>query len=569
MPNRSDLVLTTVGGVAVGELILRTLPEFLGLGDNIILPVVVLLSAKHLLDVAVLGWGVGWLLLFAVVFHYGPHLFPAKIVDWAAGIPVRLAVATSSVFVGMLVEQAIIQTAFPDATQIITITPEVVSYTLGWTVLGFAVAAVLPAYGATNELLSKPSGTFVLLSDEIRDNISFWGFTLRGAFVAVAVGVLLAEVSLMYPIPELLIVGVVMYDGTLEYLLGLTPVSSRRDLVERFSTGTVAAWGTAVNVTILGYVVGILFGVVLLSLYAFSRIDLATIFDAGPARVVFGGLCLLPAVVYVIRYCDQILHRIPARMHIIMHGWDSVDEVPPRVSGALIPPAALLLAFDCGLAGTLGWVDWGVVLLLAAATLLVSYYPFPLPLDVGDFRAVPLSTALSASLLTTGIQLQSVSESTLPSGIQPEEVLMLLLPALLVALLVLTPFALANGYVEWRAGNDYGARGGRLLGISWAAFTLFSLAVVAMVAAGINPDPEVHPQGTTLLLIQAVSTGWLFSGIAAAFTGVKYLLTVTTDAIRAAWKLLKLVAYTPVWLLKITGTWIGNRSVVAELREID
>ncbi|SFR35065.1 hypothetical protein SAMN04487947_0260 [Halogeometricum rufum] len=554
------LFLGGIGGLAVTDLLFRGVAELVGIGDSLVVPLGMLIVSRHVLDLATIGWGIGWLFLFSLVFYFAPHLFPTRISDWAAGLPVRTALSVSAILVGIVTEKAIVSLIPSVGTTPFPLSVQSAVVVVGMTVPLFGVATVLPNVGSSTRVLSYDDESMVVLPKRMRTELSFFEFTFRGAFVAVALGVLLAEVSLLYPIPELLVVGFAAYDsvggsiGTPSYL------PAGRDLAEKISTGTVAAWGGIRELLVLLYVTFVIFVAVVFGLYVFSQWSLPQSVIDSPENVGLGLILVVPSIVYAVQYGVRILERIPGQMRTSMHGVETPDEIRTRAPGFLLPPVCLVLLASLTeqtAAIPLGETAfWAVAVVAAASTLLFAFGTFPVAVELSDFHALPW--AVGVSTLATGVGFAAVN-GPLTGG--PNEVETVGVAAV-VAFVLMSPYVVVTGFSAWRDDPQYGTDGGmRRLAISWGAFTVCFLVSVGVFIAVGSPESLPEPVGGVLGIALLVS----------AFAVAVNTALVLYDLAKAAARLLLVVGtaivFTPVWLLSQVGEWIAKRSVLDELRK--
>lgn len=551
-----------VSGVAVADLLVRSVPELIGQGDSLVIPLSILFASRHALDLAHVGWGLGWMFLFSLVFYFTPHLLPARISDWAAGIPARTALAVSATLVGTVTETAIVSLIPSVGTTPVPLSAQSVGGVLGSTVLLFGLATVLPSIGSSTRALSYDERSLVVLPREMRRDLSFFEFAFRGAFVAVALGVLLAEVSLLYPIPELVVVGFAAYDGLVGDASTPSYLPAGRDLAEKVSTGTVAAWGGIRQLLVLLYVVFIIFVAVVFGLYVFSQWTLPQDAIDSPESVGLGLLLVVPAVVYAVQYAVRTLERIPGEMRAQMHGVETPADMRTRAPGFLLPAVAMLLLAITTEETAGGRIPfdqtgfWAVSVAAAAATLLFAFGTFPVEVELPDFHAVPWAVGLSTFAFGVGFAAVGFI-----SGGEVTPLETMAATAVLVFMLM-CPYILVTGYGAWRDDPQYGTDGGmRRFAISWGALAACVLVLLGTVALFGSADavPELirTPLGFLLLAVLA----------AVAINTARVLYELSKLTVRLLLVAGMAVALTPVWLLRQVGEWIAARSVLRQLRE--
>jgi hypothetical protein len=412
-------VVSSVGGVALVDLLVRSVPELLGVGESLVVPVLFLFSVRHVLDLGFVGWTLGWLFLYVVVFQFTPYLYPSRVRDWAAGVPVRFALATSSVLVGVVTESLVIRVLPLLGTTVVPNRWTIFAGVLGMAGLLFVVAAVLPPVGHSLSFFARPTSTLVELPRSVRNTISVTEFIVRSSFVAVLIGVLLAEMSLLYPLPELLAVTIVGYDFVRSALGRVNVLPARSDLAEQVAVGGVAAWGSIRELLQLVYVMGILYTLLGLIFGRVAEIRATVGLTREFSTAAFVVLSIVGVVAYSLKYCTAVLHSLPPLMDPATTGEQQVEDLPPKPLGGLILPALLLAFFVKFPAGeAIGWEHW-----LTLVTLLVISLTAPIaaasvdwrglfvPLSTEDYYAgLPLDVALAGAIFFTAVDLLSGNE---------------------------------------------------------------------------------------------------------------------------------------------------------------
>jgi len=570
--DRSILFFSSMGCIAAGDILLRTFPELLGLGDSFILPILTVVTFRHLVPFATIGWGLGWLLLFFLVYYFTPKLYPETILKWASSVQVRFSLALSAVGVGVLVEKTILVMMDFGTTPTPLSFPVVVGVLVGTVVL-FTIASVTPPIIVLREFFPVASSSIVRLPARLRRDYSFTEFTVRGSLLAVVLGVLLAEVSLLYPLPELLVLGVVAYEGLLDGLFGGNYLPARRDVAERAAVGAVAVWGSLRHFLILGYAVSVIFLAVLFALYVFNQLPLSTALRRNPGSVLLMLSMVGATLVYTTKYSIRMLVRLPVQIHRSLNA-ESIPEEPefeqenPRLSGFLIPGGVTASAFLTVFAttnsaevvslATLSDAQLAVCVGLVLATLLLSYRPFPRAIELSDYQVFPIATALGLNSFFFGAAYvnyflyDGATDAPIFVGFP------------LFAFTAVCPFLTLTGFEYWRREPDddteYNIRG---LAMSWGLFALVWIIIFGRVLANFLGFLPSEPSSVETLLFGApltVSLLWV------AVTTFRFLSRMGSRALEVVMSVVLVVVFSPVGLALMIIEWLADRSIVNELR---
>ncbi len=317
------------GSLAVGEVLLRTVPEVLGFGDNIVLSAFAVIASRVFLDASTVGWVFGWLLLLGVVFQLTPYLLPERFAPITAGLPFRLTLTAIVATVGIFVERLILESWVDAGNTPLDISIEVAGPVTVASVIVFSIVFSLPPLGRSLRLLAAPDATYVA-TDRVPLEMPLLMFGAHCTALAVLLGTVLAEVSLLYPLPELLVLGVIAHDEVLALVGSVNQLPARRDVAERISIGSVAVWhGLRSSISAM-YLVGTLFFFIPYLLLNTTQLELVTQATARPLAVGFLALCLVPATVHVTLFCIRGLEQFAETRH------------RARVPGLLLPAGLLV-----------------------------------------------------------------------------------------------------------------------------------------------------------------------------------------------------------------------------------
>ena len=336
-----------LGGVASADLLLRIVPELIGLGDGLLLPVGTLLASTYLLEWGTIGWLFGWLLFGAVVFQMAPLLYPHRLYEWAHGLPNRLSLSAGAVALGVFLEKFVL------AVLDIGTTP--LPYDLA--AFPFVLGAVLALLLASRVLPAvRWESEFLYSFDEAiypRESVDTGVFTAQHLLVALLLGALLAETSLLFPLPELLVLAVVGVDVADTRFS--TNVPARRDLTERLVQGVTGIWIGPRGLLWFLYVAFSLFTAFFLIVLYVELVNLGALVTRRPLTAAFVGYCLGGTVLLVTVSTVRLAERIPARIHARQQQSDAAARTsgatPPtrdraRVPGFLLPAGLLWMCLE-------------------------------------------------------------------------------------------------------------------------------------------------------------------------------------------------------------------------------
>lgn len=228
-------VLAAVSGI---DLIARGLANILFAGEFIEIAVGTTLVSTLVLDVGNIGWFFGWTVLGAAVFLVSPRIFPQQLVTWARGIPARTTLMVGSVGIGIYVSWFVGTLSQFETSQITLQGWMLLALLAGITVL-LRLSFVVPPWCPDIWLLRSDWESPLTLAGEIRTGEA----VARLLLIVTLAGVFLALVSRLFPLPEIMLIGLALWHGILRSLGPAgTDVRGRRDVGERFLVGLSAVW---------------------------------------------------------------------------------------------------------------------------------------------------------------------------------------------------------------------------------------------------------------------------------------------------------------------------------------
>ncbi len=389
-------VAASLGGLGAVDIGLRVAPDLLGIGESIVIPALLGVTAQAIVSSPVVGTLVGAVMLAAPVAYLTPALFPRAFLTSRRNLLVRGFVGLSALVVALYAREAIlvVVTGEPSWTPV---TPSVWSATriLAAVAAGLAVLLLVPwdRFGTTPERMSsgdekrrQSDGSTATRLEPDRDGDSDtdpdggstldpWqrsideldpplGLLATGTLLIVGVGVVLATVSLLYPIPELLAIGAGLY-------VAASPNQSRTtDVVEPLILAVRSIWDGVAGATVFVYTV-----VVLYILSVAGAWGVVSVFSrVGPAGGVFYTTAVLVPIAYAVKYVERSYRSVLTRGEV---------HVP---WGAMVPVGVLsglhVGAQKAGFGGegtevVAAWTTpvWTVAIVGGAVTLLLSFLP--------------------------------------------------------------------------------------------------------------------------------------------------------------------------------------------------
>lgn len=291
------------------DLFARLFVDIVGLGDSIALPVSLLLTSKYVFDWATLGWVFGWILYASVVFQMAPLLLPRERYEWAHGLPNRLTMAIGAVGIGVFIEREVLQFFNVGSTPLPLSANDFPLVIIGIIAL-LAIALLLPPIRIDSSFLY----TFERTTYPIREPPSTY---LIGPYLLVVgiLGVLLAHVSLLFPIPELLILGLLGLSFGRTVISDASAIPARREHAERIVQGASAIWQGPRGLVWVGYIAMTMFVALALDAAYLIMLDPFRLLGVRPLDALFVLYCLTVMTVVVMISSTRLAERIPARLH--------------------------------------------------------------------------------------------------------------------------------------------------------------------------------------------------------------------------------------------------------------
>ncbi|MEZ3118116.1 hypothetical protein RYH80_19555 [Halobaculum sp. MBLA0147] len=320
------MITAGVGGLGLVDIALRLVPEALGVGDGIVLPAALKLITEETITSSELGIATGLVMLVVPVLYLTPRLFPREFFTSRHNIVLRTVVGVSVLAVTLYTREAILVLVVGESTWV-PVTPSVRSAVqllvgiivgligilyLPWERVGSAPRVSGPSTGAA-------SGGWSDVGDggawpSVADLDAPMGPLATATLLVVGVGVVLATVSLLYPIPELLAVGVglvVPVAGVTTRTVGLEVPwiqsgDQLTDIAEPLVLAVRSVWDGVGGAAVFVYTV-----VILYSLSLAGAQDVVSQFQQhGPfVWVLYGGTVLVP-VIYAVRYVERAYRHL-------------------------------------------------------------------------------------------------------------------------------------------------------------------------------------------------------------------------------------------------------------------
>ena len=388
--------LTPVFSIACFEVAWRTGIELAGAADVVLLPIGGVLFFNEVLDAGALGRLLGLLLLGAATFQTLPEVFPERYIDWGNDILARVVVAGGVVAVASLFNGLVGQLPFLDGGPFRPVTTVL-------TLIGVsAVAGVL-----TTDLRTRFVPQIQLFPTYIRyrplpgidtmERPAVGVIVSRVLLIVVFGGLALAVVVRLYPLPELFIVAVTVYEG----LSG--PATVRTDIAEGFLAGLRAIWAGPRGILGVSYGTGSLLVVVWIDVAYLAGLTNRAAVVADPVILLFLGATLGVGTVHATTGIVRLLELLPAAVDD--DAAPTVDK--PVIPGLLLPAAALFAWFEYVRGGSdaasyslmATGPELGVAVALAAVAIVPLVVPSKGPrLPMSGYLRIALAPSLSVGL---------------------------------------------------------------------------------------------------------------------------------------------------------------------------
>ncbi|WP_254273208.1 hypothetical protein [Haloarcula marina] len=317
-----------LAGIAGTDVLVRVVPELLGLGDSLLLPVAFVLTSQFVLDWGTVGWALGWTLFASVVFQLAPLLFPRRLHEWAHGLPNRFTMAVSTVAVGVFLEKLLVESLGFGTTPLPVPTaffPVVVLFVFG---LCLVARFVTPVRVDTPFLYSFDASVYPVAESEGMLVVT------QQLFVVCFVGLLLAELSLLFPLPELLVLSVVGYDGVAAVMSDVEELPSRRDVAERVVQASTAVWHGPRGIIWALYATAGLFAAFFVDYLYVDALELWALSTVRPVDAAFAAYTLAGMTVLVAIATLRLAERIPLELQDGLGDQIARERLRPNVSPA-------------------------------------------------------------------------------------------------------------------------------------------------------------------------------------------------------------------------------------------
>jgi len=400
------LSLAGVFVLATVDLLVRVVGEVPIIGDTVLVPALAVLTTRMVIDAQTLGWGLGWTLLGVTAFWFTPYLFPQQYSRWASGLPIRLSVALSATVTAIGLEAVALRRVLEVGSVPVPVSAELIGPAIICGTVGLTLSQLVPPVGNETALLTPSDSSTVVLPPEQWEQMSGFSIVARGTILICLLALLLTTASILFPLPELLVIAIVVSD-TLNSLIAGLP--QQRDVVESIAYGATAVWG---GVSMLTNLVVCVVALSLIVWFELRLLRLSTLPVDTPVAAA-GAIAFFLAMTTTALYYIRLIERFPA--------WISAKsvEVRPRIPGFLLPASVLFLfsfreviqAVQTSGATTTAiyMILVGSMSTLALVTTLVPQY-FPRT-GITDEVAIPLSM----SVVAVGFATQT--ETTVSDGI--------------------------------------------------------------------------------------------------------------------------------------------------------
>lgn len=529
-------VLRFLGLLSGLDLILRGLADLFITGELVEIAVGTVLISQLLIDAGTLGWAFGWVVLGAAVFLVSPRIFPQQLVTWARGIPGRTALMIGSIGVGIYVSW-FLGTLTQFGTGQITLQGWMLLALLAGIVVLLRLSFEFPAWCPDVWLLRSDWESPLTVAGEIKPGEA----VARLLLIVTLAGVFLALVSRLFPLPEIILIGLALWHGILRLLEPAgRVVTGRRDIAERFLVGLSAVWLgpdaiLAVIYAALPTFVILYFDVGVLRLMEEPSVQLANPVAVGsvlvtkPLQVGFISLTLGAATLSVVVASVRLIESLPTTFVTDYVGsgatvTEQIGDPQNVVPGFNLLPAILLVLWASvaprSLAGNLSATWTGetttftlsvsptavglasVVAALSMLSIVVSRRIRLTTLSVYHYAVVSAVVFLSVAL-GYGAALNASVDPAVPPAVPPPPLKILALMGVFFVLSI-SPFVGFELFdTRETRGGDEVSTFGRLAGeLKLAIYTIVGVVVVmGALEMGESRVPEI------LVVRQAV--GWL------------------------------------------------------------
>ena len=388
--------LAPVFSLACFEIVWRTAVDLAGAADIVLLPIGGVLLSNEVLDAGAVGRLLGLLLLGTATFQTLPEVFPERYIDWGNDVVARVVVAGGVVAVASLFNDLVGQLPFFDGgpfspgTAIITLIG--VSAVAGLLTTDHRARMVPQLQPFPNYIRYRP-----LPDIDTMERPAVGVIVSRILLILAFGGLALAVVVRLYPLPELFVVVVTVYEG----LSG--PATVRTDVAEGFLAGLRAIWAGPQGILGVSYGIAALLAVVWVDVAYLAGLTNRAAIVGDPVTLLFVAATLGVGTVHAMTGIVRLLERLPAAV-----GDESAPAVDkPVIPGLLLPAAALFGWFEYvrpdanataySLAAT--GPELGVALILAVVAVVPLVFPLKWPrLPMSGYLRIALAPSLGFGL---------------------------------------------------------------------------------------------------------------------------------------------------------------------------
>jgi hypothetical protein len=329
--------------VGLVDLLLRFVVEVLGLGRTVGISAGAVFGTRFLLGLDLVGWVFGWLLFWLLLFWSAPLFFPRQGSpddDWTAGLGNRFLLASATVGVGITIEGwlAAFETRFNFENLVsspVFVAPVEAAGLLAVTLVGYvAVANMTTKTRVDRQYLYEPSERYE-------------GGTVTGdryLLAVIVLGVILATMAVLFPLPELLLVSLQTADFLVAIGIAVTGaeyvIAARNDIVEGMTGAVLSVWGDLRELFHLVYIVAPLLLFWFLAVVAVAGIAFESAVASSPPGLAVYGLCFLTIGVQVTFHSYRLSERVRDRLVDAETATENEalhTEMKPRIPLVLIP----------------------------------------------------------------------------------------------------------------------------------------------------------------------------------------------------------------------------------------
>lgn len=312
------------------ELVWRSIVELAGAANVNLIPVGGLVISRELLNATALGQFLGLLLLGTATFQTFPEVFPDHYLDWGNDVAARILVAGGVVAAALQLNGLVAQLPYLEGGSFAPI-PTMVTL-LGISSIAGLLTAVYQYRGVPQ---IRPFPQYVRYrypQDGVTPVLPPIGILVsRVLLILVFGGLSLAVVSRLYPLPELLFVGVTVYEGLSE------PTMVRTDIAEAFIAGLRSIWAGIQGVLGVSYGIGGLLFVVWLDVAYIAGLENRAEVFSDPVTLLFALVTVGLGTVHATTALVRLIERLPD--DVTTDPMVTVDK--PLIPGLLLPSAAL------------------------------------------------------------------------------------------------------------------------------------------------------------------------------------------------------------------------------------